>query len=413
MKRTLFFLWAVSLMLSACGQLGLEGRVIAPTEPPTATATSNPDPTATALPTAAPNVLPAPLYFISMRNNQIWRIERDGMTMVQITREAFDIDDFDASPVDGALVYVSNNTLYRSDANGGNRVVLVDSPKVDATDYKGLWERQIRSPRWRPNGAEVYFGQGGLNFIAADGAGGPHNIVPASAYPENLTTRPSEPPVNYWPHSFSPDNAFVLILKQYYPEGISPVLMRLNSSAPPMELSNDYGPNCCDITWSQDSQHLYVGNHAPNLHGLDSVGLWRAAVADGKFMPLVRGYTGDLSQPPAAAATFTSINYAFEANGRLFAFANVRPATDAGQLPPDELGLARVGADGTVTLISAEKYQTIETLGATDGSGAVLVDIADWNNSGPYPLGQLRWLPSTGSPAVDLIEKGSHLRWGK
>jgi hypothetical protein len=66
-----------------------------------------------------------------------------------------------------------------------------------------------------------------------------------------------------------------------------------------------------------------------------------------------------------------------------------------------------------VTLISAEKFQTLETLGASDGSGAVLVDIADWNYTGPFPVGRLRWLPSDGGPAVDLVETGWHIRWGR
>ncbi len=54
MKKLLFIFLALSLMFSACGQLGLEGQVIAPTEPPTAT--SNPAPTATTVP---PTPLPA------------------------------------------------------------------------------------------------------------------------------------------------------------------------------------------------------------------------------------------------------------------------------------------------------------------------------------------------------------------
>ncbi|MBF8284663.1 MAG: hypothetical protein HW378_3578, partial [Anaerolineales bacterium] len=51
--------------------------------------------------------------------------------------------------------------------------------------------------------------------------------------------------------------------------------------------------------------------------------------------------------------------------------------------------------------------------GATDGSGAAIVDIQDWQPSGPYPWGKLRWLGSDNSPAVDLQAEGSHLRWGK
>ncbi len=422
MKKLILAGLAVWLALTACGQIGMEGQVLAPTEPPTVTpeAVDTPAPTPsaapteapTAAPTAAADILPASLCFISTRNNQIWRMERDGVTATQITREAFDIDSFDVSPVDGALVYVSNNTLVRSDANGENRVVLVDSPRVDDTDYQAQWERQIRNPRWRPNGQEIFFGQGGLNMITADGRNGPHNIAPASAYPVDQSARPNPAPVNYWPYSFSPNGNFLLAFKHYHPEGFSHVLVRLNSGAPLMELTTDYGPSCCDATWSLDSQFIYLGNASANTHGLDFVGLWKASVDDGIYRPLVRGYPGDMSQPPAAGATYTSINYAFEANGQLYAFANIRPATDEEMMQPDTLGLARVAGDGTVTLIGSEKFPTLETLGAQDGSGAVLMDITEWNYSGRNPFGRLRWLPIDGSPAVDLVETGWHIRWG-
>jgi hypothetical protein len=431
MKR-LFGLILLSLILSACGQMGLEGQVLVPTVAPTATsqAATNPPPTEvvpgatevpTAAPTAAPTVLPtqagvalpAPLYFISDRDNQIWRIEPDGVTVSQITHEDYDIDDFDVSPVDGSLVYVSNNALIISDAHGGARETRINGPYVDPADFKAQWEQQIRSPRWRPDGVEVFFGWGGLNTIVARGEDGPNNILPASPYHEESSGRPTEPVVNYWPHSFSPNGAFLLAFKQYYPEGFSHVLVRLNSGAPPMELTNELGPNCCDTAWSADSQSLYLGSHSANAHGLDFVGLWSASVDTGIYQPVVRGYTGEPGQPPAEGATYTSINYPFEANGQVFAFANIRPVTDEEMMKPDTLGLARVNHDGTATLISDEKFQTYETLSAADGSGAVLADSANWDFSGRYPIGQFRWIPIDGSPSVDLVETGRNLRWGK
>jgi hypothetical protein len=417
MKKLFLAGMAAWLALAACGQIGVQGQVLAPTEPPTPTpvvantAVLSPTAAPTAAPTTAANILPASLYYVSTRNNQIWRIERDGVTATQITREAFDIDGFDVSPVDGSLVYVSNNALIISDANGGARETRVNGGRVDPTDYKAQWEQQIRNPRWQPNGEEVFFGQGGLNRIVARGEDGPQNILPAAPYPDESAGRPTDSPANYWPYSFSPNGQFLLAFKHYYPEGFSHVLVRLNSDAAPMELTTDLGPSCCDAAWSHDSQTIYLGSHSANAHGLDFVGLWKASVGNGVYQPLVRGYTGDTSQPPAAGATYTSINYPFEANGQLYAFANIRPATDEEMMQPDTLGLARVAEDGTVTPISAEKFQTLETLGAADGSGAVLVDIAEWNYTGPNPLGRLRWLPSDGGPAVDLLETGWHIRW--
>ena len=62
MKKFFFALIALSLMLTACGQIGLQGEVIAPTAPPTATpaAVNTPAPTITPLPADPTAQCPTP-----------------------------------------------------------------------------------------------------------------------------------------------------------------------------------------------------------------------------------------------------------------------------------------------------------------------------------------------------------------
>ena len=97
-----------------------------------------PQPTPTQQPTT-PAVLPAPLYFLALSGTtpQIWRIETNGTTRSQITQEAAGVTDFDVSPRDGSLAYVSGNALITADGLGGN---------------DRFW---CRARRWLPNAMRV------------------------------------------------------------------------------------------------------------------------------------------------------------------------------------------------------------------------------------------------------------------
>lgn len=114
-------LLAALLLMSACtGPSTTVPTTVAPTTAPATAPTAAGSPTAapapatspaaTAMPALADAVLPAPLYVLD--TGQIVRIERDGVTRRQITNEAPPAPDalaivqFDASPVDGTLVYI-------------------------------------------------------------------------------------------------------------------------------------------------------------------------------------------------------------------------------------------------------------------------------------------------------------------
>ncbi|MFQ5340361.1 MAG: hypothetical protein ACE5F6_02315 [Anaerolineae bacterium] len=86
--------------------------------------------------------LPAPLYFLA--GGQIHRLERDGVTLTQITDEPEPVIDFDVSLANGMVVYVSGNNLIRADAYGGDPVVLVAGPTQPDEYNRAI---QIGSPR--------------------------------------------------------------------------------------------------------------------------------------------------------------------------------------------------------------------------------------------------------------------------
>jgi hypothetical protein len=143
----------------------------APTATPIATATSavaanQPE---AVDPVAGVRLLPASLYFIDSTSGQIRRIELDGATQSQVTHESEPVLDFDVSPVDGRLVYVSGNDLIEADALGDKRRVLVEGPVVPLAnrDYNLLRYGPIQTvaaPRFSPNGQQIAFGLGGTCY---------------------------------------------------------------------------------------------------------------------------------------------------------------------------------------------------------------------------------------------------------
>src|SRR3990172_336679 len=188
MKKHLWLL-PLALMLAACGGLGTGASA---TPPAVATATpatvqptaTTPAPTAT----ATPGVLPVPLYYLNSADSQIWRIERDGVTKTQITRESTPVTGFDVSRADGALAYVVDNDLVRADANGQSRTVLVEAEPFDPNAEGGI-NRALTNPLWSPDGAWIAYGLNGVNMIPA--AGGAPSILKQSSPSPDLNTHPS------------------------------------------------------------------------------------------------------------------------------------------------------------------------------------------------------------------------------
>ena len=404
------FLVLVGGALAACVPAGMPapvtGTIPAHTETPIVSTIPTLTPAATA-PAATPTqpppsaMLPAPVYFLapSGTTQQIWRIENDGTAQTPITKEPSGVTDFDVSPADGSLAYVSGNVLIKADAQGHNRTVLVQGQPLAPERNESYYTTEVTRPRWSPDGARIAYGLNGINLIdAADGATIavlPNDSIPGPSDPVTQTAK------LYWPYSWSPDGGRMLIEIGYYRgEGSMGVLNLAENKV--LSLSSPQGYVCCAPAWSPDSQSIYYANA---VEGIVPPGLWRTDVITGQSETLIDGIAKDAT---------LSVSSAFPSqDGQLYYFYAVTKAPrDPGSATP--LSMYRAKNDGVTdqTQLRTDAYVIGEALWATDASGAVIVEARD--AAGQYPpSGPLFYLKADGSPAVPLAEDGRLLRWGK
>lgn len=415
-------LLAVLLVMSACtGRSTTVPTPAMPTVAPTAAPPAAtpppvaPAPTtlpAAATPTPANAVLPAPLYVLD--GGQIVRIERDGATRRQITNEAPPAPDalaivqFDASPVDGTLVYIVQGVgmppvLVRTAADGGKRTVLLDTMPVaapllssdGATIALRVFEDYERPGKHTP----------GLYLMPV--AGGEPRLILAD---EPVT----DPAVErgdgrgFEAVAWSPDgtkllvNAFSLsveICELAIVDVASGAVIYLEAPEPNLVAA------CTAAAWTPDGKAVYFSVANPG-NWFNEPGIWRGDAASGAVSPM--------TLKPAN----TLLAYPFVVGDRLYALAApapaenpfYSPAADTSEFPVLSYTMGSVAlTSGTFTPLRSEAYELQNTLWAPDGSGAVIVEGSD-------PSGvRLLWLPTDGSPGVELY-KGTDLytvRWGK
>ncbi|MFN2222713.1 MAG: TolB family protein [Candidatus Promineifilaceae bacterium] len=383
-----------------------------PLPPPPPTPLVSPSPTgASPRQTAEPTLLPAPLYFIG-DTGQIMRLEADGQTVHQITDAPGGIRDFDVSPVDGRLVYVSGNRLIETGPDGGNPIVKVDAGEivVDPTRAPADQARIVQTvdrPRFSPDGGQIAFGLNGVNLILAGAATEYAVLLPSDPYPDlnDPNYSRSEAPIRFfWPKSWSPDGRRLVVDFAYYPEGGGLAVLNLDDNAWNV-VTNADGIECCDWAWTPNPE---VAILASDLIAYGVPGLAKVSPVTGGSQTIIHGApeTPGVTGLPPSLQVFKAPYAA--ADGRILVFVAIgyqdrplEPQFHMAELPP--------GAAETRPLRDDASYP-VEVLWAADGRGAVVV------NAGPsstFPIiGPLGWLPADGGPAVDLLATGGVLRWG-
>ncbi|MFO3797862.1 MAG: hypothetical protein ACK8QZ_11375, partial [Anaerolineales bacterium] len=257
-------------------------------------------PTATSIPTLLPNSL----YFLANDNTsghmQLFRLERDGKTRYQLTYELSDVEDYDVSPRDGSVVYISNNQLLLVDANGRERRLLLDGGAIDPSNP---WATSLDSPRWSPDGQIIAFRYRGLNFYALDSGA----VTPVLADQIDSHSGFSFVRELYAPERYSPDGKRLLVRISFYEGGTFGVYNLAENT-----LVRFQERVCCTAVWTPDGNGVYAASASMGL--MDS-GLWFIDAASGNVTTLLPGVA------PDGTYNFADAPY-IGADGRLYFFFN-------------------------------------------------------------------------------------------
>ncbi len=310
---------------------------------------------------SATDVLPHSFYYLANDPAgllQVYRLEKDGKTISQITFENAEIEDYAVSPVDGSVAYVVNNQLFTINADGSNRSMIVDG---GIRDEVNPFVNRLSNPVWSNDGQTIAFGYKGLNFYSI--VSGQYDLLIPNQiedqgngfiFPKELVS----------PEKFSPDGTKLLLTLGYY-EGASAAIY-YPAGGNVVRLQGEHrGIICCDATqWTADSSAIYS---ASDTFGMFAAGLWKVDATTGNVSTL---FVGDFDTNPAqlAEAPFLA------PDGNLYFFyASIPNTGDMVNRPP--LQLVRSAPDGVtnLTVLRPEIYDLKnEHLWSPDGSFVII-----------------------------------------
>lgn len=366
---------AVSMLACSSSFQVMETPAVVTQEPVT------PEPVST-----SPSLLPHSLYYVAtagINSSQLFRMERDGRTVTQLTNEPAVVYDYDVSPRDGSIVYIVNNQLILIHADGSDRRVLVDGGAVDPNNPA---ETNLHDPVFSPDGGMIAYAYHGVNLF-------------------NLSTGLSNlilQDVNYRPQNYSPDGAKLLMTVDVpFSDATHDVIYYPASNSTVGFTSPDGSFFCCGREkWSQDGTSLYAANPAM---GILTSGLWRVDAASGVITTLLPADAGNgkfnLADEPYLAS-----------DGQLYYF--YRNGTDMeGFSDAAPLQIVRSAPDGVTgrTVLRPETFEALsEALWAPDGSFVIAAKRS-------VPDGVLELYYTDGSKGmISLLASGAaqQLKWG-
>jgi len=403
MKKVFFSLMVAVLALTACA-------------PPTGVATTQPsssnqvatvvaatmqalqsNPTAEVTPESHAELLPHALYYLG-HGGYLYRMERDGKTVTQMTNED-NVTDFDISPVDGSVVYVAYNQLILINPDGSNRRVLVDGGSDRYENDPRFYKDPLSNPVFSPDGQTIAYNHRHKGVTLYDVALGVSTVVIAD-----------DMYVGHSPVSFSPDGTKLLVaLGQwenppahavYYP-GTNDLVRIANVPD---------GIGCCSEhggpVWSPDSSSFYgVASYFQVC--CQNGELWKVDAGNGavtrSFVTFLEG-DGTVDLP---------VEIHSAPDGQLYFFFGTYHR-DSGFQDAQVLNMVRSAPDGVTdrAVLRDENFIMMnEALWAPDASFVIVATAPsrDWNQGG----GVLElYYTDRQKEAVWLAPYGGQMKWG-
>jgi len=352
-------------------------------------------PVSTPVTDGSAGALPRSFYYLSTDAaglNQVFRIERDGTTVHQITSEPVSVSDYDVSLTDGSVAYVANNQLLWINADGSNRRLVVDGGPVDPNNP---FLANVSNPVFSPDGQTLAYGYKGLQLYTV--STGQSTLVLENQI-DDQGGGLFLPRELYAPEHYSPDGTKLLITLGYF-EGASAAVYYPSTNALVRLEGGEGALICCDqMEWSADSLSFYSAN--PSM-GMFSSGLWKVDAATGEVATLIPGDAGGGSYNAADEPYLAP-------DGQLYFFFGT--FTNPEQRPP--LQPVRAAPDGVTgrSVISGEDFTLMnEALWAPDAS-FVIAALAP--SPDIYQGGQARLVYLDGRPGLVLAPSAQQMKWG-
>ena len=326
----------------------------------------------------------------------MYRLEKDGKILTQLTFEPAKVEDYDVSLVDGSVAYVTNNQMFTVNADGSSRSMIVEGePRNENTPFL----MNISNPVWSPNGQTIAFGYKGLNFYSI--VSGQYNNVLADQV-NDMGSGAYVPQELYRPEKYSADGS-KLIITLGYMEGASAAIYYPNGNALVRLNGGDGALICCGYTrWSPDNSAFYSGYASLGMYG---PGLWRVDSATGNVTTLISGDPGN------GTFNFADAPYLAPDGQLYFFFANLANTNEFVNRPP--LQLVRSAADGVTnrTILRPETYENMnEALWAPDAS-FVIAAVAPIQEVYQGGAAQLIYTDGT-KGVISLLPFAMSMKWG-
>ncbi len=366
-------------------------------------------------PVIGPAIMPSPLYFIDDATQQVVRLEADGVTTTPLTSETAGVSDFDITSDGVRLAIVTDNTLVEFNLINGTRTVKVEGEPISPENSADRFSRRIHDLHYSPDGDQIAFGLAGVNLVDSGPSTDLFPLLPSSAYPDpdNPSSQSSDGPIRFfWPVSWSPDGAKILVEFAYYPEAGGLAIFDLTRSKLIDFTSDDPAAvACCDAAWSPAGDELAI---ASNFLIYGNPGLSVVDTDAGAITNLVAGMPVEGETDPSfsffKAPYVVSQGNTGETGMEIAVFLN---ETDdlSNQMSGYSLSSVIRSADDDVTVLPLRSDAIAlegEVAWLADGSGVAY--LTDLKIEGEKPTGSVVWSPTNGNP-VDLPVTGNSLRW--